>query len=414
ALPISAACTPMRERMGPAALLVREGTFERYTLRGDRPNEFPMTREDAVKAIADALGADDVVVSTTGKTSRELFEHRKATGVPGNDFLTVGGMGHTASIAMGLARSQPARRVVCLDGDGSAIMHMGALAVIGNSALENLLHVVINNGSHESVGGQPTVGYDIDFPAIARACGYRHAASVSSLDLLVASVAELRQASGPALLEVKVRIGSRADLGRPTSTPLDNRDALMKRLGLWSLCSAYQCAPKPRAYNDRHVRAVLGLPQSGQGRLRAGRAEAAGRVRRLRARRARHVARLCTARARRDDRSRARRSSRRRRRRRRAEPGAHARRGARRAPSPPLARRADRARRRQYDRYGQGPRPLAGAAGRHAARATLRRRCQGPRRAAADRDSDDVRHRRRGHAVRHGLGLRRAQEALGR
>lgn len=229
---VAAACTPMRERMGPAALLVREGTFERYTLRGDRPNEFPMTREDAVKAIADALCADDLVVSTTGKTSRELFEHRKATGVPGNDFLTVGGMGHTASIAMGLARSQPARRVVCLDGDGSAIMHMGALAVIGNSALENLLHVVINNGSHESVGGQPTVGYDIDFPKIARACGYRHAASVSTLDELIAGVAELRQASGPALLEVKVRIGSRADLGRPTSTPLENRDALMKRLGL--------------------------------------------------------------------------------------------------------------------------------------------------------------------------------------
>lgn len=229
---ISAACESMRERMGPAALLVRAGAFERYTLRADRPIDFPMTREDAVKAIVDALDPTDVVVSTTGKTSRELFEHRKATGVPGNDFLTVGGMGHTASIAMGLARSQPARRVVCLDGDGSAIMHMGSLAVIGNSGLTNLLHVVINNGSHESVGGQPTVGHEIDFPTIARACGYRHASSVSTLEALRESVAMLRQVEGPALLEVKVRIGSRSNLGRPTSTPLENRDALMKRLGL--------------------------------------------------------------------------------------------------------------------------------------------------------------------------------------
>ncbi|MGB7214648.1 MAG: phosphonopyruvate decarboxylase [Gammaproteobacteria bacterium] len=229
---ISAACESMRERMGPAALLVRAGAFERYTLRANRPIDFPMTREDAVKAIVDALDPTDVVVSTTGKTSRELFEHRKATGVPGNDFLTVGGMGHTASIAMGLARSQPARRVVCLDGDGSAIMHMGSLAVIGNSGLTNLLHVVINNGSHESVGGQPTVGHEIDFPTIARACGYRHASSVSTLEALRESVAMLRQVEGPALLEVKVRIGSRSNLGRPTSTPLENRDALMKRLGL--------------------------------------------------------------------------------------------------------------------------------------------------------------------------------------
>src|SRR5690606_5962782 len=229
---VAAACNAMREKMGPAAILVRAGTFDRYTLSSDESADFPMTREDAVQAIADALSEDDIVVSTTGKTSRELFEHRKASGVQGNDFLTVGGMGHTASIAMGLARSQPARAVVCVDGDGSVIMHMGALAIIGNSAVPNLLHIVINNGSHESVGGQPTVGYDIDIPAIARACGYRQARSVSGLEDLKSEVALLRRDEGPTLLEVKVRKGSRKDLGRPTSTPIENRDALMKRLGL--------------------------------------------------------------------------------------------------------------------------------------------------------------------------------------
>jgi len=229
---VAAACNAMREKMGPAAILVRAGTFDRYTLSSDESADFPMTREDAVQAIADALSEDDIVVSTTGKTSRELFEHRKASGVQGNDFLTVGGMGHTASIAMELARSQPARAVVCVDGDGSVIMHMGALAIIGNSAVPNLLHIVINNGSHESVGGQPTVGYDIDIPAIARACGYRQARSVSGLEDLKSEVALLRRDEGPTLLEVKVRKGSRKDLGRPTSTPIENRDALMKRLGL--------------------------------------------------------------------------------------------------------------------------------------------------------------------------------------
>src|SRR5690606_19597812 len=200
---VAAACRAMRDRMGPAAILVRAGTFDRYTLRNDESADYAMTREDAVNAVAEVLGADDIVVSTTGKTSRELFEHRKASGTPGNDFLTVGGMGHTASIAMGLARSQPTRAVVCLDGDGSVIMHMGALAVIGNSALPNLLHIVINNGSHESVGGQPTVGYEIDVTEIARACGYRQATSVSRLEDLKHHVARLQSEEGPALLDVK-------------------------------------------------------------------------------------------------------------------------------------------------------------------------------------------------------------------
>lgn len=229
---ISAAYNAMRQRMGPAAILVRANTFDGYALKAEEAHAFPMTREDAVKSVAQALQADDVLVSTTGKTSRELFEHRKASGAPGNDFLTVGGMGHTASIAMGLARTRPERRVVCLDGDGSVIMHMGALAVIGQSGLSNLLHIVVNNGSHESVGGQPTVGHEIDIPAIAAACGYRESISVARLDELEQQVRRLRLAEGPSLLEVKVRNGSRPDLGRPTSSPLENRDALMSRLGL--------------------------------------------------------------------------------------------------------------------------------------------------------------------------------------
>lgn len=229
---IAEAAEVMRNREGPVALLVRTGTFERYDLRHDSVADFPLTREDAVKGIAGCLQDDDVIVSTTGKASRELYEYRQAQGTSGNDFLTVGGMGHTASIAMGIAKARPERLIVCLDGDGSVIMHMGALAVIGQADLPNLLHVVINNGSHESVGGQPTVGYEIGIPAIARACGYRAAVSVSRLDDVKEAVIGLRRQHGPVLLEVKVRKGARSDLGRPASAPIENRNALMRRLGI--------------------------------------------------------------------------------------------------------------------------------------------------------------------------------------
>jgi len=229
---ISEAVQTMRQRMGPVAILVRTKAFQPYKLASEVATTFPMNREAAVKIIVSQLGQDDLIVSTTGKTSRELYEYRMAQDSECHDFLTVGGMGHTASIAMGLARARPDQLVVCLDGDGSLIMHMGALGVIGNAASPNLLHIVINNGAHDSVGGQPTVGFNIDIPAIATACGYREAVSVSEPDALEAEVTRLRGEAGPVLLEVKVNKGARADLGRPKSTPIENRDALMKRIGL--------------------------------------------------------------------------------------------------------------------------------------------------------------------------------------
>ena len=222
----------MREHMGPVAILVRSGTFAGCGLKHDTVTNFPMDREQAVKRIVAQLGAEDVVVSTTGKASRELYEFREEQGGHGNDFLTVGGMGHTASIAAGLAGKQPDRRIVCLDGDGSLIMHMGALGVIAQVAPKNFLHVVINNGAHDSVGGQPTVGHDIDIPSIAIACGYRAAVSVETAQQLEGELRELQRQQGPTLLEVKVNKGARADLGRPKSSPLENRNTLMKQLGL--------------------------------------------------------------------------------------------------------------------------------------------------------------------------------------
>ena len=172
---------------------------------------------------------DTAFVGTTGMISRELFELRVSTGTSHeSDFLTVGSMGHASQIALAIALAQPRRHIACLDGDGTFIMHTGGAAIIGSLAPRNLLHFVLNNGAHDSVGGQDTVGFRIDIPAIARACGYAQAACVKTLDNLQTQIAAmLASDAGPNLLEVKVRKGARPDLGRPTTTPIQNRDTFM-------------------------------------------------------------------------------------------------------------------------------------------------------------------------------------------
>lgn len=229
---VATAMEQMRTTGGPAALLVRKGAFEGYTLQKNPQSHYPLVREQAIHRLVDRMGPEDRVVATTGMPARELYEYRVARGDGhGNDFLTVGSMGHTASIALGLARSQPQRRIICLDGDGSVLMHMGALAIVGQSGQENLIHVILNNGAHDSVGGQPTTGFEVDLAGVARACGYRQALMVSEPEAIDGAFAELLNEPGPSLLEIRVNKGARPDLGRPKSTPAENRDALMDGLG---------------------------------------------------------------------------------------------------------------------------------------------------------------------------------------
>ena len=170
-------------------------------------------------------------MSTTGMISRELFEYRAAMGQGHErDFLTVGSMGHASQIALGIALEQPERRVWCFDGDGAAIMHLGSMAIVASKAPKNYIHVVFNNGAHDSVGGQPTVGLKIDLPAVAKAVGYKSTFSVDNKADLKAVLDKAKGATGPILLEVKVKKGNRKDLGRPTTTPVQNKEALMKFL----------------------------------------------------------------------------------------------------------------------------------------------------------------------------------------
>ena len=178
--------------------------------------------------MAAALGEKDCIVSTTGMISRELFEYREAKGQGHErDFLTVGSMGHASQIALGIAMAKPDRKVWCFDGDGAAIMHLGSMAVVADKAPNNYIHVVFNNGAHDSVGGQPTVGLKIDIPAVARAVGYKATYSVDNKEDLSVILNEVKNLAGPVLIEIKVSKGNRKDLGRPTTTPIQNKEALM-------------------------------------------------------------------------------------------------------------------------------------------------------------------------------------------
>lgn len=209
-----------------AAFVVRKGALE-YSGKTVYRNDHSMSREEAIGCIAAAAG-EDVIVSTTGKASRELFEYREAHGQGhGHDFLTVGSMGHSSSIALGIAIQKRDRRVWCLDGDGAALMHLGALAVIGAKGPCNMVHIVLNNEAHESVGGMPTVADKVDLCAIARACGYPNAVSVDTRPGLERALAEVRGAKELTFLEVKCALGAREELGRPTRTPEENKEAFM-------------------------------------------------------------------------------------------------------------------------------------------------------------------------------------------
>lgn len=228
---VSIAMEAMKKNSCPYALLVRKGTFAAFKGSESEIGQQYMAREAAIEQILSQLRNEDVVVSTTGKSSREVFEIRVKQGSGhSKDFLTVGGMGHASQIALGIALSKPERKVYCLDGDGAMIMHMGAAAIIGTRDVPNFKHIVLNNGCHESVGGQPTVGFEIDVQQIAKACGYQSTFSVQDRAGLGDVWNDFSLAKGPVLLEVKTSKGSRSDLGRPTSTPIQNKEDFMDNL----------------------------------------------------------------------------------------------------------------------------------------------------------------------------------------
>lgn len=219
------------ERKAPTAVVIRKGTFGKYKLKNATSNDYPLSREEAMKLVVSHLRHTDVIVSTTGKLSRELFEYREARNDGhGHDFLTVGSMGHSSSIALGIALEKRDRRVFCFDGDGAFIMHTGALGIVASMHPRNFIHILFNNGAHESVGAQPTIGFALDATAIAKASGYTHAITATTAEEMVSALQQLDKLEGPVLIELRVRIDSRDDLGRPTTTPIENKQAFMQEL----------------------------------------------------------------------------------------------------------------------------------------------------------------------------------------
>ena len=218
-----------RQRSGPSAILVRRGALAPHK-SADADSPFPLKREEAIGALLAGIDPRSLIVATTGMIGRELFDLRARAGAShARDFLCVGGMGHASQLALGLALARPGPRVVCFDGDGAALMHFGGLATIATSGA-NLLHVVLNNGQHGSVGGQPTVALKIDLPGVARALGYIRAFRVETDAELAQALAEAGSIRGPVLLEVRVAPGERADLGRPNIRPQDAKRLFVEAL----------------------------------------------------------------------------------------------------------------------------------------------------------------------------------------
>ena len=213
------------------ALVIEKETFENHILSNTEQNNYEMSREEAIGLVVTATQPQDVIVGTTGMISRELFEYREKAGQGHErDFLTVGAMGHASQIALGIALMKKDRTIWCFDGDGASIMHMGGMAIVASKAPKNLVHVVFNNGAHDSVGGQPTVGLQINLQEIAASVGYKTAISVDCKESLQKALRTIHEAEAPIFLEIKVRKGNRKDLGRPTTTPIQNKEALMNFL----------------------------------------------------------------------------------------------------------------------------------------------------------------------------------------
>lgn len=191
-------------------------------------NDNKMVREEIIQHIVKVSG-EDPIVSTTGKASRELFETRVTNNQSHKyDFLTVGSMGHSSSIALGVAINKPNTKIWCIDGDGAVLMHMGSMAVLGANSPKNMVHIVINNGAHETVGGMPTVASKIDLVGIAKACGYPYAVCVDTFEALDRELEAAKERDELSLIEIKCSIGAREDLGRPTTTAIENKERFME------------------------------------------------------------------------------------------------------------------------------------------------------------------------------------------
>ena len=227
----------MKDTNCPYAFIIRKGTFEKYSLKNKKVSNYELKREEAIETVIRNLKTTDIIVSTTGHISREVYETRERIGQNHKqDFLTVGSMGHSSSIALGIALEKPDRNVYCFDGDGALLMHQGALSVNATKELTNFKHIVFNNEAHDSVGSQPTAMYKENVSKVALECGYNKSYSVQTKEELIKILPEFISDNGTSLLEIKVKCGAREDLGRPKEKPQENKKIFMENLNQIDFC----------------------------------------------------------------------------------------------------------------------------------------------------------------------------------
>lgn len=213
----------------PIALVVKKNSFSKYEKEQNNNNLNKLSREEALKIIIDNIDENSFIVSTTGKTSREIFEIREKNKTShANDFLTVGSMGHTSSLALGISLNTE-KNIYCIDGDGAFIMHMGGLAVAVQNAKKNFRYILINNGCHESVGGQPTIAYSIDIKKILLGFGFKKVFVVNNKNDIITALKQQKEKEKIAIV-INVNTNSRINLGRPTTTPIYNKEQFQKRI----------------------------------------------------------------------------------------------------------------------------------------------------------------------------------------
>ena len=228
---IASAVNHMNNRKSPYAFIVKRQNFGEYIQKNPYKTNFSLSREECIAEIMNHIGEYDPIIATTGFASRELHElELKVKKSTRNSFLCVGSMGHASGIALGVASQKKSRKVICLDGDGAAIMHMGSIALIGGRRTKNMVHVLLNNGAHESVGGQPTVGLNISFTGIAKACGYAQAFEVKTKEEIAKAMSQCTATNGPTMIEVKCGMNTRGNLGRPKQSPAMNKKEFMEFL----------------------------------------------------------------------------------------------------------------------------------------------------------------------------------------
>ena len=228
---IESAIQYMNGTLEPFAFIIKKNTFDRYEFINKKIETSTFAREEAIETVLSYLSEKDVIVSSTGFISREIYEIREKTCEKHKqDFLVIGSMGHASSIALGVALEKPDRNVFCLEGDGSFIMHEGVIGVIGSKNLNNYKHIVFNNEAHDSVGGWPTVASNINITKVAFYSGYKKIYSVSSKNELINVLPEFILNNSLSILEIKVKCGAKSNLGRPKESTYECKKNFMKNL----------------------------------------------------------------------------------------------------------------------------------------------------------------------------------------